>query len=609
MTNKKRSFGKLALAGALVLSFCSIGAAQTSTTAKPKADPDSEEYYKYSIGLFGGIQTWKLQQSTSNPNTFAPGGAAGVRADQDFKRYIGVEEAWTFYGVNNARFKSVPNPAYDTVGFGSRNGQVFIGPLFYLTPRSSPVRPFFTLGPGFEYFWMTHDAKIQGQAHPAYNAPRLEGRNGPAFIFGGGVKSTVHERFAIRLDVHGVLAENPHFNLSEMPTGPGSLFVKHRGSQLGLQATLGIDFKFGKVAPPPPPEPPKPPVITPPQPKEMNVSVSANPSSVCPGDTATVTATTNAPNPTYQWSINGEQTSTAATLTFGTTGRQPGTYNISVRVNAEGYNPGSGSTTVTVRPYGTPRGTVSASPNEIFVGETSSLSSNFTDDCHGNITTTYSASEGTVSGSTYNSSGVQFDASIHGPQQKSVTITANATGPGGTGTATTTITVKKRADEAKHVGDILFRLNDARVNNCGKRLLLEELKNNYLDKDPTGQVVFIGHVDNNERRTRNLAERRALNAAAVISGGKGRTGRGVCLSYSPTQILVNASDQEGSDFLPYFCEASVKEIGGRLTANDQRAQYRRVEVWFVWPGSNPPPGAAGARDAASQGVTKLGCPK
>ena len=611
MKNERRSFGKLVVAGALVVSFCSLGSGQTRTGGKPAAD--SEEYYKYSFGIFGGIQTWKLQQSTTNPNTLAPGGAVGVRADQDFLRYIGVEEAWTFYAVNNARFKAVSNPAYDVVGFGSRNGQVFIGPLFYLTPPSSPVRPFFTIGPGFQYFWMTRDAKNQGEARPAYNAPRLEGRNGPAIIFGGGVKSTFRERFAIRVDVHGVLAENPHFNLSEMATGPGSLFVKHRGSQLGLQATLGLDFKFGKKVPPPAPAPPPPPPPPPPPgPKDMTVNVSASPSTVCPGETVRVTASTNAPSPTYQWSINGEQTSTAETLNFGTTGRAAGTYNVSVTINAPGYNAGNGSTTVTVREYRPPSGTVSASPSEITVGQTSTISSNFNNQCGGNIQpATCTASEGTVSGNTYNSTGVQFDASIRGEQQKTVTITCTARDDRGSGSASTTVVVKKPANrEATRLPDLVFARNNARVNNCGKRLLLEQLKT-YLDQDPTGKVVFVGHVDGNEPNRTRLDQRRALNAAAIISAGSG-----ICLNFAPANILVRGAgtEQGGVDFQPYFCGTAAspkttERSGQAVNANDRRAQYRRVEVWFVPTNGNLPASAGDARDATSLGVTKLGCPK
>jgi hypothetical protein len=152
----------------------------------------------------------------------------------------------------------------------------------------------------------------------------------------------------------------------------------------------------------------------------------------------------------------------------------------------------------------------------------------------------------------------------------------------------------------------VFARNNARVNNCGKRVLLEELKT-YLDKDPTGKVVFVGHIDQGELKKLRLDEHRALNAAAIISAGSG-----ICLNFNPTQIMVQASgeDQGGADFKPYFCEGSVQERGGsRVTSADSRAQYRRVEVWFVPTNGIMPPSAGNAKDASSLGVQKLGCPR
>ena len=599
----KMMFRNLAVTGAVVLSFCSLASAQGS----------DDEGYKYSIGVFGGVQFWKLQQKdTTTPNTFAPGGTIGFRADQEFWRYVGLEESWNFYSVNNARFKAVPGGSVDVVGLGARNGQVFIGPLFYLTPPGSKIRPFFTFGPGFEYFWPTRTAKVQAQTNPSLDAPRLQGRSGPAFIFGGGVKYTLNDRWQLRADAHGMWSEDPNFNLSGISAGPGSLVVREGGSQLGLQATIGIDFKLGKKEVPPPPAPPPPPP-PPPQPKELTVSVSAGVNNVCPGETVPVTARTNLPadvTGTYQWAINGENTSSAQNLSFGTTGRNAGNYTVSVTVNAPGYNPGSGSTSVSIRPYRPPTGTVTATPNDLTVGDKALLSSSFRNECDGIVhAAVYTASEGSVSGNTYDSSTVQFDASNRGDQSKTVTITATATDDRSSGTATTRVVVHKPANkEATRLPDLVFARNNARVNNCGKRLLLEQLKT-YLDQDPTGKVVFVGHVDN--REIKGLDKKRALNAAAIISAGKG-----ICLNFNAGQILVaaNGADQGSVDFQPYFCGTSAspkttEKAGQAVSASDKRAQYRRVEVWFVPTNGNLPPSGANGQDAASQGVASLGCPR
>jgi outer membrane protein OmpA-like peptidoglycan-associated protein len=623
MINKLRSFGIFALAGALLLGCSFSATAQSTSGAKVRSD-DDREWYKYSIGVFGGVQFWKNETRTNNsifstvpltpifnvgnPDSFAPGGAAGIRADQDFWKYVGVEEAWTVYAVNNLRLVSVQPYPTQVNGFGARNGQVFIGPLFYLTPRGTRVRPFFTVGPALQYWWPTSDAHAQGLAGAAYGNPNLERRTGAALGFGGGVKFHLTERVSFRTDARGTWTTNPHFNVTAMPGGPGSVYIPQKGSQLGLQASIGLDWSWHKneVAPPPAPPPPPPP---PPAPGAINVSLSASPASVCPGESVQVTATTNAPDSaSYQWTINGESTSQAKTLTFGTNGREAGNYNVGLTLSAPGFNTGTGSTSVTVRPYVPPSGSASASPSEIFAGDTSTITANFTNQCDGPVQPPVcTASEGTVSGMTYNSAGVQFDPSISGDQQKNVTITCTAKDDRSSGTATTSIVVKKKANlQAIRLPDIVFARNNARVNNCGKRVLLEELKT-YLDRDPSGKVVLVGHIDAGELKKLRLDEHRALNAAAIVSAGKG-----ICLSFNPSQIMVQSSgeDQGGADFKPYFCEASVQERGGsRVTAADKRAEYRRVEVWFVPTNGTMPASAGSAKDAGSLGVGKLGCPK
>src|SRR5271166_356788 len=107
MKNRLRSFGGFVLAGALLYSCTFSGLAQTTSGAK--ATSDDRDWYKYSIGIFGGVQFWKNESrnnaagaaTSSGPFyfpgkavSFAPGGALGVRANQDFLNYIGVEEAW-----------------------------------------------------------------------------------------------------------------------------------------------------------------------------------------------------------------------------------------------------------------------------------------------------------------------------------------------------------------------------------------------------------------------------------------------------------------------------------------------------------------------------------
>ncbi len=146
------------------------------------------------------------------------------------------------------------------------------------------------------------------------------------------------------------------------------------------------------------------------------------------------------------------------------------------------------------------------------------------------------------------------------------------------------------------------------MNNCGKRVLLEELRR-LTDSDPQGRVVIVGHTGGKESTSQSLDLKRALNAAAVISAGQG-----VCTSFPASQILVNTagSADNGIAYKPNFCAGSTavsERPGQTVAASDDSAQSRRVEVWFVPAGGMLPPSAANAKGAATLSVNSLGCPR
>jgi hypothetical protein len=295
-------------------------------------------------------------------------------------------------------------------------------------------------------------------------------------------------------------------------------------------------------------------------------------------------------------------------MVFDTKGRAAGSYTIAVTVSSPDHDNGTGSTSVAVQAYIPPSGTLTANPSEIWVTETSALSITTSNQCGGPVRVEgYTASEGTVTGTTYDSSTVQFDPANRGEQRKPVTVTANLRDDQGTGTATTSIIVKKKhlPSPPVHLTDLVFARDNARVNNCAKRVLLEELKT-YRDSDPNGKVILVGHFDKGEMKKMHLDEKRAMNSAAVLTAGTG-----ICANFNPSQVLVQSvGEDQSTELKARFCESSVKETrAGMISAKDKRAQYRRVEVWWVPGEAEMPASAASAKDAASMGVGKLGCPK
>jgi outer membrane protein OmpA-like peptidoglycan-associated protein len=335
---------------------------------------------------------------------------------------------------------------------------------------------------------------------------------------------------------------------------------------------------------------------------DLSLSLKTTTAELCPGDTTLVTASLAGGGHEslhYSWSINGEQVNGGPSLNFGSNGREPGTYRISATAHGDAFNPATAETTLTIREYKPPTGTAEASPAVVQAGEKSAVSASFNGQCGGPIQNpTFTASEGSMNGNQFDSTGVAFDTSINTEQRKTVTITASAADNRSTGTATTTVEVVKAAVIAPiRLPDVLFTANSSRVNNCGKRILLEQLRS-YVERDPGGTVVLVGHSSSDETAT-SLAQNRAMNAAAVITAGKG-----ICLSIPEDKVDISfpGVEQNGVSFESGFCQSSV---GAASTASSER----RVEVWFVPTGGKPPASVSNNQNAASLPVSSLGCPK
>jgi opacity protein-like surface antigen len=392
-------------------------------------------------------------------------------------------------------------------------------------------------------------------------------------------------------------------------------------NQNNLRYATGIAFTFGGETKEPPPPAPRVTMKSCPDgssvkeseecPKRtINLSLNVDQREICPGAVARITPTSPLPNSAVsQWTVNGEPAGQGLAYSFGSTGRAPGTYRIGLKMSSEGFNDASAETTVTVRAYQPPTGTLRATPAEIFVGEKSTLTPNFAaGQCGGPLSpATFTTSEGSVSGTQYDSTGVSFDPSQNSEQRKTVTVTARVSDSQGAGTAPVQLVVKKAAAiTAKRLPDVIFPTKSARVNNCGKRVLLEELKAS-TDRDPTGTVVLIGHQSDADS-TAGLDLTRALNAAAVISAGQG-----VCTAFPARQITIGgAGTEQTADFQPRFCGTSTdtpERAGQTVSASDDSAKLRRVEVWFVPTNGKMPDSLKNPKDAVSANVASLGCPR
>ena len=161
-------------------------------------------------------------------------------------------------------------------------------------------------------------------------------------------------------------------------------------NQHHLRYTTGFNFTFGGEAPsPPPPPPPLPPPMRScwdgsrvpadaecPK-RTMDLRLSAPQTELCPGAAVTLAASGMPEDATYQWTLEGQPISQASSLDFGTNGREPGTYKVGLTVLAPEYADATAGTTITVRPYLAPSGTLEVSPREIWAGDKATVTAKF----------------------------------------------------------------------------------------------------------------------------------------------------------------------------------------------------------------------------------------
>jgi outer membrane protein OmpA-like peptidoglycan-associated protein len=397
-------------------------------------------------------------------------------------------------------------------------------------------------------------------------------------------------------------------------------------NQQNLRYSTGFNFTLGGEEPSPPPPPQPQPAMkscwdgtsvlaTEDCPlRKLSLRLAGADKGLCSGEVLPIAPAGPLPDGAeYHWTLNGESMGQGQSLEFGAIGRTPGPYEVGLTVKAPGFEDTSARATITVLPYRPPSGSLAVSPIEIWQGDEAAIDANFAPgQCGGALgSPSFAASEGAVRGNRFDSSGVQFDPTDNSEQRKTVTLSAKVSDERGSASAEATVVVKKRAAVmAKRLPDVVFPEDSARVNNCGARLLLEELKS-YASSDPGGRVVFVGHVSAKETGNSGLDLKRALNAAAMISAGTG-----ICSSFPANRILVGVAgaDDNGVDYQSHFCGTSTMPMpeerpGQTVQSSDGSAKYRRVEVWFIPSGGTLPASLKDPKDAETLSVASLGCPR
>jgi outer membrane protein OmpA-like peptidoglycan-associated protein len=598
--------------------------------AQNAAGPKSDDYFNFvELNVYGGYGNYT--KFTSSPAAHIEGGGLmGTRVGVNATEYFAIEMDVGFYSYHKLLFHGptqgglilppLPMHIYE----GSING------VMHLTSREHRFRPFVTAGIGAAGYAPNASARMYAAAlPPSAGFGSFGARTDFEGNYGAGVKIQAGPRIGVRFDVRGYVGFAPGFGLPSTSVN-GSAAITPNKVLNSVEATGGLTIYFGhigeKPAPPPTAPPPPPPPVVP-----HNLSagtISASSTSVCPGDS--VQLSTNASDPSghtlsYQWSVNGNnQGGNSANYTFMPS--SSGDFRIGVHIGDTASANAAGGVdaspiSIHVGTYNAPRVSgLTANPQQLTPGQNANLSVNATgSECSGTLTYNWAASEGTISGSgasvQYNSSSVAFNLGDRSrPQSKQVTVTATVTdSKGGSGTASANLAIDLPA-EAKHFGDIVFPKDSARVNNCGKRVLIEQLYP-QLTANSNYDVVLVGHIDSSEvppnprsRRNRTLDRDRVLQTAAVLSGGTG-----TCTSLDTTRIKgswVGATQETES--LPTSCTISTTaptERRGAAIQDTDAAKNRRVEIWLVPRGMALPAAARDARDLPDAELKRIGCPR
>ncbi len=546
-----------------------------------QANPDILE-----LDAFGGASFFAGQPSEKLVN----GGAAGGRAAYNFSPHFSFEANYNFT-VNNVRLSI---PRFNNT-FGNQTQSFSLNPVYNFTPRGSRLRPYITAGVGPTWFIPTKPARAF-----AFTSSEI------TFNYGGGVKYHLSPHLGLRLDARGVFEQNPSFGFS-IP----------KAHLNGLQATLGLVlyFRQSHILAPPAPAPLPKPTLQPLNPGEITGAQGQ----LCQGRVLTLHATATDPaghNLSYVWKANGQTVGTNnPDLSY--TPNNAGDFQFEVEVS-DAADPARslriGPKTFSVADYVPPKIVgVTASPNVVNIvsdaaaGQTVILAADVSSSaCGGNLTYQWTVSEGALTNAAgpsavFNTASLGFDSGVG----QTKTITANVTATDETNhsaSQTAAITVNYPA-QYKRLPDVIFAKSSARVNNCGKRILIEQAA---PQAGTAFDILLVGHRTADEPP--NLDRQRLLAAAAVLTGN-----HGTCANLDLSQIRISAAGiAQVSAPDPALCGTSnfPPATERRGAAVGEADKERRVEVYLVPKDSRLlPPAATNVSPIPPKEVKRLGCPK
>ncbi|MGA2431149.1 MAG: OmpA family protein [Candidatus Acidiferrum sp.] len=344
-----------------------------------------------------------------------------------------------------------------------------------------------------------------------------------ALAAGGGVDIVITKHIAWRFA-----------QLDYLMTNASGTYVNSTFRQNNFRAGSGIVLRWGfpPTAPPPPSGPP-------------TASCSANPTSVYQGSNDPVAIHVTASSPaslplTYSYTATGGAVDgTGPDARWNSTGVAVGTYTVTSKVDDGKGGTASCTADIAVqeRPHHPPSISCSANPSTVAPGEKSTITSTASSPDNLDLTYSYSATGGQVTGNgptaTFDSTGL-----TSGSYKVNCSVT-DSRGDKADGQANVDVQQPPPPPQATKVGECGYiKPGQARFDNLCKRVGDDVALR--LKSDPNAKVVIVGYADPKEPKAAKLAQSRADLAKAYLGE------KGIDASRSTTRT-GQASTEKGTE--------------------------------------------------------------
>jgi hypothetical protein len=417
----------------------------------------------------------------------------------DANRWLGLTAEFGNYGFSRSVGALTPQGGMQTYLFGPR-----------LNYRK------------FDYFVPFAEFLVGGFRGDG-NVTGSKTQNSFALAAGGGVDIVFTRNFAWRFAQIDYLMANA--------SGP---FLGANARQNNLRLGTGLVLRWGFPAPPPP-APKGPPVA----------SCSAEPTSVYQGSTDPVAIHVNASSPaslplTYSYTATGGTVDgTGPDGRWNPSGLAVGSYTVTTRVDDGKGGTASCATDITVaeKPHHPPTISCTANPSTIQPGEKSTVTSTASSPDNLDLTYSYTANGGQISG---NGPAATFDSTGLSAGSYKVNCTAtDSRGDKSDGSTNVDVQQPPPPPQATKVGECGYtKAGVARFDNLCKRVgddVALRLKN-----EPNAKVVIVGYADPKEPKSSKLAQSRADLAKAYLGE------KGIDASRGTTRV-GQASTEKGAE--------------------------------------------------------------